>query len=242
MMSIVRPGLRLALLAAVLAGVFVLVLVAVPRDADALRDALDDPVLYVLAAAALTVGFFPFPLVAAAGGLLFGIAGGTALALLGEVLGATTALLVARFAARDAAARVAGTRVRALIDGVARRGFAAVLLVRVLPGVPRHPANYAFGLTPVGIVPFVAATALGTAPRAFAYAALGGSLGDLGSPESIAAVVLLAAFAVLGLWLAARERRGLAAPASRARPAADVTTAGSGTATSSPDDRSAAPP
>ena len=36
---------------------------------------------------------------------------------------------------------------------------------------------------------FAGATALGAAPRAFAYTALGGSLDDLGSPEAIAAIV-----------------------------------------------------
>jgi uncharacterized membrane protein YdjX (TVP38/TMEM64 family) len=203
-MPVVRPGPRLALLAAALTGLALVVLAVVPRDAAALRDALDAPVVFVAAAAALTVGFFPFPVVAAAAGLLFGVAAGTALAALGETIGATAALLIARFAARDAAERVVRGRVRAAVDAVAARGFASVLLVRVLPGVPRHPANYAFGLTAVGVVPFVAATALGTLPRAFAYAALGGTLGNLGSPESVAAIALLVALGLVGLLLLRR--------------------------------------
>ncbi len=206
-MSLVRPGLRVALFAGVLVVLFAVVLAVVPRDAGELRAALGSPVLYVAAAAALTVGFFPFPVVAAAGGLLFGVAGGTALATLGETLGATAALLLARTAARDATARLAGARVRELTERVARRGFAAVLLVRVLPGVPRHPANYAFGLTPVGVPVFAAATLAGTLPRAFAYAALGGTLGDLGAPESVAAIALLVVLGILGLVLLRRERR-----------------------------------
>ncbi len=226
MMARMRPGPRLALLAAVLGAVAVAVLTSVPRDADELRAALDSPVVYVAAAAALTAGFFPFPVVAAAGGLVFGVAAGTALAALGETIGAAAALLIARFAARDAAERLLAGRVRRLVDEVAARGFASVLLVRVLPGVPRHPANYAFGLTPVGVAPFVAATAVGTRPSAFADAALGGSLGALDSPESIAAIALLAAMAGLGLVLARRARR---AP----------TAAGPGTGRSSPDARSA---
>jgi len=220
----VRPGLRLALLAGALAALFAIVLITVPRDAGELRAALESPPVYVLAAAALTVGFFPFPVVAAAGGLLFGVGAGTLLATLAETLGAVTALLVARFAARDAAAQLVRGRVRDAVDAVAARGFAAVLLVRVLPGVPRHPANYAFGLTAVGVAPFTAATALGTAPRAFAYAALGGTLGDLGSPESIAAIALLVVLGVAGVALAARARA-----------------AGPGTGSSSPDARSAGP-
>jgi len=77
--------------------------------------------------------------VAAAGGLLFGVGAGTALSVLAETLGATAALLLARHGARAWAARAAGPRLAAVVAGVARRGFSAVLLVRVLPGVPRHP-------------------------------------------------------------------------------------------------------
>jgi uncharacterized membrane protein YdjX (TVP38/TMEM64 family) len=58
---------------------------------------------------------------------------------------------------------------------------------------------------------FVAATAIGVAPRAFAYTALGGSLGNLRSPEAIAAVVVLVGMALVGLALARRDLR-------RARP------------------------
>ena len=68
-----------------------------------------------------------------------------------------------------------------------------------------HPANYAFGLTAVSVRAFAAATLLGTAPRALAYSALGGTLGNLSSPVSLAAVSGLAAFGALGLWLAARD-------------------------------------
>jgi uncharacterized membrane protein YdjX (TVP38/TMEM64 family) len=201
---------RLVAFVLLLAAVFVTTLVVVPRDPERIRAEVDDagalaPVAFVVAGALLTMAFFPFPVAAAAGGLLFGVAEGTALAVAAETLGATGALLVARYAARDAAARAAGRRLTAVLDAVARRGFSAVLLVRVLPGVPRHPANYAFGLTDVALVAFVAATVLGTTPRALGYAALGGTLGDLTSPESIAAVAGLIAFGALGVWLAARD-------------------------------------
>jgi uncharacterized membrane protein YdjX (TVP38/TMEM64 family) len=71
---------------------------------------------------------------------------------------------------------------------------------------------------------FAGATAIGCAPRAFAYAALGGSLDDLGSPEAIVALCVLVGMAVAGLVLAWLTR---SVP---------------GTATSSPDARSAGRP
>jgi hypothetical protein len=45
------------------------------------------------------------------------------------------------------------------------------------------------------------------APRAFAYTALGGSLGDLGSPEAITAVVVLVLTALVGAAFGGRDLR-----------------------------------
>ena len=84
-------------------------------------------------------------------------------------------------------------------------------------------------LSPVALRTFAAATALGCAPRAFAYTALGGSLDDLGSPEAIAAFVVLGVMAVVGALVARRDWRAARAPAP-------------GTATSSPVARSAGRP
>ena len=76
---------------------------------------------------------------------------------------------------------------------------------RIAPGVPYNLVNYAAGLSPVALRPFVAATAIGCAPRAFAYTALGGSIGNLGSPEALVAVGLLVAMSIAGLLLARRD-------------------------------------
>lgn len=201
---------RLALLVLGLGVLLALALLAVPRDASRIRDAVDEagawaPVAYVVATAALTIAFFPYPIVAAAGGLLFGVALGAPLALLGEVIGASAAFAFARRTGRGPTERLASPRLAHALEVLARRGFAAVLLVRVLPGLPRHPANYAFGLTAVPFWAFLAGTILGTAPRTLAYSALGGTLGDLRDPTSVAAVAGLVAFGALGIWLAARD-------------------------------------
>jgi uncharacterized membrane protein YdjX (TVP38/TMEM64 family) len=80
------------------------------------------------------------------------------------------------------------------------------LYARILSGVPRDIANYAFGLTRVAIGAFALATLIGIAPHAFAYSALGGSLGRLDSTESIVAIATLVGMGVLGLVLALRAR------------------------------------
>ena len=220
-----RPGerpsrraafLRLAGLAAVAALAFVLAVALLGRSTGDVRRTVDGagawaPILYVVLVSVLTCAFFPFPLLAAAGGLVFGIAEGTALSVLGGTLGALLAFVLARRVAGDAVAGLAGERLERLQRAVEERGFVAVLYARIFPGVPRDLANYAFGLTRVGIVAFGAATVLGITPRAYAYVALGGSLGSFDSTQSIVAIMLLVGMGILGLVLVradvARARR-----------------------------------
>ena len=99
-------------------------------------------------------------------------------------------------------------RLRRWQRALERRGFWAVLYLRLAPGIPYTLVNYTAGLSRIGLRPFVAATALGTAPRTFAYVALGGSFGNLRRPETIIAIALLLAMGVAGLVLA--RRAGLA--------------------------------
>ena len=98
-----------------------------------------------------------------------------------------------------------GDRLARVQEAIERRGFVAVLYARIVPGVPRDLANYAFGLTRVGLGAFAAATVIGIVPRAFAYTALGGSLGSFDSTESVLAIATLVGMGLLGLVLVRRD-------------------------------------
>jgi len=196
--------------AVALAAAFVAVLVLVARSPAEIQRSADAagawaPIAFVALCAGLTLAFFPFPLVAAAGGLLFGTLEGTLLSVLGGSIGAVLAFLIARYTASSSAQALVGDRLRGVQDLIEHRGFVAVLYARIIPGVPRDLANYAFGLTRVGLGAYAAATVIGIAPRAFAYTALGGSLGRLDSTESIVAIGTLVGTGVLGLVLVRRD-------------------------------------
>jgi uncharacterized membrane protein YdjX (TVP38/TMEM64 family) len=201
---------RLLLLAAILASAFLVVALSGSLSADRVRDWMDDrgawgPVLFIPISACLTVVLFPGPLLAGAAGLLFGTALGTPVAICSATLGASLAFLIARTVGHDAVETLQGPRLRALREWVGRRGFVSVFYARIAPGIPYSLVNYAAGLSPVRFAPFVAATAIGCSPRAFAYAALGGSFGDFGSPETVIAICVLVGMALAGLWLARRD-------------------------------------
>lgn len=217
-LSDARPLLRVGLLGAVLAALLVAVGLGLDPSADGLRDEVDRtgawaPVAFVVAGGLLTVCLFPGPLLAGASGLLFGTALGTPITITAFVLGGALAFSLARWWAHDAVLELAGRweRLGAVRAWIGRRGFLSVLYARIAPGVPYSLVNYAAGLAPVTLRAFLAATALGCAPRGFAYTALGGSLDDLGSPEAIVAVAVLVAMAVGGLLLARHEARREAA-------------------------------
>jgi uncharacterized membrane protein YdjX (TVP38/TMEM64 family) len=165
------------------------------------------PLVFIVVSALLTVCLFPGPLLSGASGLLFGTALGTPVSICAATLGATLAFCLSRWVAHDAVEHLQGPRLRSLREWIGRRGFLAVLYARIAPGIPYNLVNYAAGLSPVALRAFAAATAIGCAPRAFAYTALGGSFGDLGSPETVIAIVVLVGMALVGLLFARRELR-----------------------------------
>jgi uncharacterized membrane protein YdjX (TVP38/TMEM64 family) len=206
--------LRLALLVAVLAAVVVAFALTGSLSAQRVRSWIDGygvagPIVFIAVSSLLTVALFPGPLLAGASGLLFGTALGTPVSIVAATLGATLAFCLSRWWARDAVEELAGPRLRAMRAWVGARGFLSVLYARILPGVPYSLVNYAAGLAPVALRAFVAATAIGCAPRAFAYTALGGHFGNFGSPETVIAVVVLVGMALAGIVLARRDFGGL---------------------------------
>jgi len=166
------------------------------------------PVLFVITSSLLTVAFFPGPVLSAASGLLFGTAGGFPLSVIAATTGACLAFSISKWWAHDAASELAearGGRVHAFREWVGRRGFVAILYARIAPGIPYNAVNYAAGLTPVRLLVFAAATAIGCAPRAFAYTALGGQFGSFSAWQTIVALSVLIGMALLGLVIAARD-------------------------------------
>ena len=215
------PAGRLALFVALLAALFLAATLSGERpDAERIRDwgeglGAVGPLVFIPLSAVLSSLFVPGPVLAGAAGLLFGTALGTPVALASATLAACIQQLAGRHVAGRQVATLLPERVRRIDDFLERRGFVAVLYVRLTPGVPYVLANYGAGLTRLRVRDMAAGTAVGALPRTFAYVALGGSLDDLGRPEAIAAMALLVVVAIAGLVLA---RRQMAAERARSLP------------------------
>jgi uncharacterized membrane protein YdjX (TVP38/TMEM64 family) len=169
-------------------------------SSDEARDFGDDlgplaPILYVplFVIANFAIAWV---ILAGAAGLLFGTAAGTPLALAGVTAAALTQMAVARRLAGEHRGRILPQRTRRIENFLNENGTVAVMESRIVPLLPYGVVNYSGGLTHLPYRAMALGTAIGAAPKVFAYTALGGSLDDLTSPEAITAVALLV---ILGL-------------------------------------------
>jgi uncharacterized membrane protein YdjX (TVP38/TMEM64 family) len=210
------PSRRLLALAALMlaAGAAAVLL---PHSPAGLRELLGElgpaaPALALGAWIVLTPALFPGSVLAAAGGLAFGVLGGAALAFAGALAGGLAAFAIARTGLRGPAERrIAGSaklaRVEALIE---RRGFAAILAARLMPGVPATALHYAAGVSGVRPLAFAAAIAIGALLRTVPYALLGTGLAS----GSVLPALVAAGSIGLGGVVAAALVRHLRRPAA----------------------------
>jgi uncharacterized membrane protein YdjX (TVP38/TMEM64 family) len=154
-------------------------------------------VIFILAYALATILFLPGWIFTVSAGLIYGIVGGTLVALSGAVLGASFAFLIARYALRrnveDFARR--SPRFRALDQAIGQQGWKIVGLLRLSPLIPFNFSNYFYGITSIGFGAYVAVSAIGMIPGTLLYAYLG-AIGQAGvsgdaAPRSVWQYVLL---------------------------------------------------
>jgi uncharacterized membrane protein YdjX (TVP38/TMEM64 family) len=133
--------------------------------------------LYVVAC----VLFIPGSILTLSAGFLFGVVRGSIYVSVAATVGATLALLIGRYFARQwVAARLANyPKFKAVDEAVAREGWKIVALTRLSPVFPFNLLNYAFGLTNVRVRDYVIASWAGTLPGTILYVYLGSAAGHL---------------------------------------------------------------
>ena len=214
---------RLIGLLAVAVPAFVAAAVLLPHSPEGLRAVLVGlgplaPAIALAAWVVLVPVMFPGTLLAAAGGLAFGTVVGIVLAVTGAVLGGLAAFGLGRTGARGTVERfVAGRPRLASLHGLLeRRGFAAILAARLMPGVPAGGLHYAAGVSPVRTRAFAGAIGIGALLRTVPYVVLGQGIGS----GSLVTMLVAGGSIVVGGLAAAvlfsRLRRAAALPAAAA--------------------------
>jgi len=132
--------------------------------ADAIRNT---PLTIPIVLAIYVVGsclLFPINLLILATALSFGSVMGFALALSGSVLGGLASYLMGHWMGRDVVSRLAGDRLNRLSRRLARRGWLAVALVRVVPIAPYTIVNMVAGASHISARSFLIGTTIGMCP------------------------------------------------------------------------------
>ncbi|HZE03992.1 MAG TPA: VTT domain-containing protein [Solirubrobacteraceae bacterium] len=215
-------------IAAAAGAMFALVAVLVPHSPSALsRDVAGygwaAPALFAAVWAAVTPALFSGTVLATAAGLLFGPGLGTAVGVVGGTIGGLLSFAISRrwgAGALDELTSGRGDgkrrRLQTVQNRVNAKPFQAVMLLRLMPGMPATWLNYAIGLTRVRPMTFAAANALGSAPRVFIYAGLGAAASHGDTAVTAISIGLFCALGGGGVIAGIRERRTLRAAAHSA--------------------------
>lgn len=138
--------------------------------------------------------FVPASVLTLGAGAIFGVVGGTIVVAIGATIAATLAFVLARTILRKRIESLAerNPKFRAVDRAIAAEGAKIVLLVRLAAVFPFIFMNYAFGLTGIRLLPYVAATAAGILPATIAFVYLGAAGAAVATQSRTKAIVMIA--------------------------------------------------
>ena len=178
-------------------------------------------VAYILVTALSLPGATVMTLLA---GALFGFYYGTLIVSFASTIGATLALLTARFLIRDWVETHFSHQTAKINSGLLKEGAYYLLSLRLIPLIPFFVINLAMGLTRIKVSVFYVVSQLGMLPATFIYVNAGRELARLNSFEDILSLQLLSALVLLGIfplvtrrWLEAFKKRRTRLSFSRPR-------------------------
>jgi uncharacterized membrane protein YdjX (TVP38/TMEM64 family) len=154
----------------------------------------------------------PGSIIAAVNGVVFGVWWGTLLSWAGGLLGATASFWLARKLGQGIVQRWFGSQRLERVDAIGEvQGFWLILLARLTPLVSFDLISYLSGLSSIGYLRFMLATAVGMLPGTFAWTALGH---DLALAQTTTwRLSLLGLFAVVAALAGRWWQRRMARPA-----------------------------
>lgn len=138
---------------------------------------------------------FPIPrtLLTMSAGILFGPAQGIIIALLATTISAVCSVLIIRFSLRDwVESKIQNRTIIQINAHLEQRGWIAVLSLRLIAGVPFSLMNYAAALSRVRLLPFAAATLIGSAPNTIIVTLFGDTLTKEPDPLVLSIMAILA--------------------------------------------------
>ena len=148
-------------------------------------------------------------------GVLFGLPAGTIIASFASSIGATLAMLAARFVLRDSVQSRFGDRLKAINQGVEKDGAFYLFALRLVPVFPFFVINLVMGLTKIPARTFYWVSQVGMLAGTIVYVNLGTQLARIDSLAFVLKPGLLLSFVLLGLFPLIAKKVVLAVKARR---------------------------
>ena len=133
-------------------------------------------------------------------GAIFGLGTGIVIVSFASAIGATIAMLAARFVLRDWIQARWRLQLQGINRGVEREGAFYLFTLRLIPAVPYFLINLAMGLTPIRTWTFYWVSQLAMFPATVLYVNAGTQLARLDSLRGILSWQLIGAFVLLGVF------------------------------------------
>ncbi len=141
-----------------------------------------------------------------AAGASFGLVWGTIVVSFASTLGATLAMLVARYLLRDSIEARFGRRLAEVNKGIDREGAFYLFTLRLIPAIPFFILNLVMGLSRMKTWTFYWVSQVGMLAGTVAFVYAGTELAKIDSLSSILSPRLIGAFVLLGIFpLVARK-------------------------------------
>ena len=134
-----------------------------------------------------------------AAGASFGLVMGTVLVSFASTLGATLAMLAARYLLRDSIQARFGRRLEDINKGIEKEGAFYLLTLRLIPLIPFFMLNLIMGLTRIRTWTYFWVSQLGMFAGTVVYVNAGTQIAKIDSLQSIASPALIGSFVLLGL-------------------------------------------
>ena len=134
-----------------------------------------------------------------AGGAVFGLVWGTVIVSFASTLGATLAMLAARYLFRDTLQQRFGNKLAEVDKGIARDGAFYLFTLRLIPVMPFFVLNLLMGLTRMKTWTYFWVSQVGMAAGTVVYVNAGTQLARIDSLKSILSPALIGSFVLLGL-------------------------------------------
>lgn len=170
--------------------------------------------LFLLIAVAATAAGVPRQGISFLAGYAFGLGEGTALALLGTVLGCVVAFYYSRLLGRSFVLRRFPDRIRRIDAFLHENPLSMALMLRLSPVGSNVITNLAAGVSGVRAAPFFAGSAIGYVPQTVIFALLGSGIHLEPGLRIATSIALFVATGALGVHLFRRYLAGRARAAN----------------------------